>query len=331
MGVGRNEMRTFEIFTVITFVVVFMCLGFLMKTVLYHPEPEQQLINEIDLEELFPNEFIYIADKPEGITYQEYLSNLDYFKQELYNTFKSSAEVASFLYYDIITGYTFSFNPDVEVPTSSSIKASMSTFVLDLVSQGKADLTEKLTYTEDLFNPGSGRIKNHTVGTQYTVDQLLEYMMVDSDNMAYLMLLRRFGYKNSQAYWFSHGTTTTYKSGTSWGTINANDALVYMRRLYSFYLENEEYGPKLMDLFKRARFRFLFRNVTDLEVAHKSGSTTASTNDLSLVLDKHPYIFVVLTRKNAELGHADFFAKVSKGVQAFHKYYWDNIGYSYTP
>lgn len=328
-------MSTFEKISVGLFIIIFGCLAFLMKTALLLAQaPEYQdeslmQVKELDLENLFSNEYIFIADKPEGLTYREYLSNLEYLKEELYRTFRASSEVACFVYYDIITGYTFSFNPDVEVPTSSSIKASMSIYIMNQVSQGKAELTEKLTYTEDLYNPGSGRIKTHSVGTQYTVGQLLEYMMIDSDNIAYQMLLRHFGYKNSQNFWFSHGTTTTYKRGTSWGTINANDALIYMRRLYSFYLEDEDYGEKLMDLFKRARFRFLFRSANDMEIAHKSGSTTASTNDLVLVFDEHPYIFIVLTRKNAELGHGDFFAKASKDVQTFHQYFWDNINYMY--
>ena len=329
-------MSRFERFSIATFVVIFGCLSFLFSAVLTPIAPlllpAEAQEKEIDIEEIFKNEFILITEKTEGNTYADYLNNLEYHKEELFNTFKSSTEVVSFIYYDIITGHTFSYNADVEIPTSSSIKASLAIYILDQVSQGKADLNKKVTYTEAFYNGGSGTIKNQAAGTQYTIDQLLEYMMIDSDNVAYLLLLNEFGYKNSQEYWFKLGTTTTYNRGSSWGTITATDGLVYMRKLYSFYREDEHYGEKLMDLFKRARFRYLFQSSKDVEVAHKSGYTAASTNDLSLVFDEHPFIFIVLTKRDAfGTGNRGFFSKASAEICAFHQYFWEHISYSYNP
>ena len=267
-------MTSFERFSIVAYIAIFGCLAFLFNAILvpFSPvslPPVDVQLEEVDLETVFQNEYVFIAHETEGITYPEYLNNLEYYKEELYNTFKSSREVASFIYYDLITGYTFSYNEDVEIPTSSTIKSSLAIYIVDQVSQGKADLNKKLTYTEALYNGGSGRIKNDAAGTQYTIDQLLEYMMINSDNIAYLMLLNEFGHKNSQEYWYSLGTTTTYTRGASWGTMNARDALLYMRKLYSFYREDEHYGEKLMSLFKRARYRYLFPTTKDMEVAHK--------------------------------------------------------------
>lgn len=329
-------MSRFEISSIAAFVVIFLCLSFLFNEVLTPCSsaylPVEGSVEEVDIEEVFQNEFILIDDKPEGNTYSDYLNNLAFYKEELNNTFRNSTEVVSFIYYDIITGYTFYYNKDVEIPSSSAIKSSLAIYILDQVSQGKADLNKKLTYTEVFYHAGSGRIKNDALGTQYTIDQLLELMMIDSDNVAYLMLLKEFGYRNSQEYWFNLGTTTTYTRGSSWGTMSATDGLVYMRRLYSFYREDEHYGEKLMDLFKRARFRYLFQSNSDMEIAHKSGYTPASTNDLSIVFDKHPFIFIVLTKRDAfGTGHREFFSKASDEIFAFHEYFWENVGYLYNP
>ncbi|MDP3486981.1 MAG: hypothetical protein Q8S19_03490, partial [Bacillota bacterium] len=93
---------------------------------------------------------------------------------------------------------------------------------------------------------------------------------------------------------------------------------------YSFYREDEHYGEKLMGLFKRARYRYLFPTTKDMEVAHKSGNTVSSTNDLSIVFDEQPFVFIVLTKKNAfETGHMEFFAKASADIYAFHRYFWN--------
>ena len=36
---------------------------------------------------------------------------------------------------------------------------------------------------------------------------------------------------------------------TIWGTASANDAAIYMEELYNFYINNNEYGNKLMEYF----------------------------------------------------------------------------------
>lgn len=326
-------MNGFKIFTIVALVIIYGCLAFLFYTVL-----STSGLNSggSDLPRgdtfLYHKEYALLPEGPGGPTYREYLNNLEYYKEDVYNVFRNSREVTSFLYYDLITGYSFGYNEDVEFPSASSIKANLAVYIMDMVSQGRVNLEKKLTYTQDFHNPGSGRLKNQAPGTQYSIDQLLTYMMVDSDNVAYLMLLNEFGPRNVQSYWFSLGATTTYKRGASWGTMTAADALLYMRRLYSFYMENEQYGGKLIDLFIRSNFRYLFHDEKDIAVAHKSGNTTLSMNDLALILDKHPFIFVVLTRKDAfDTGHMEFFGRASATIYAFHQYYWNNIHFHYTP
>ena len=328
-------MSRFERFSMVAFVVICACLAFLLNAVLSPASPlrvEAQLAEAqgVDLDVLLENNHDFIPGESEGYTFEEYLNNLEYYKQEIYNTFKGSREVVSFIYYDIITGYTFSYNEDVEFPSASSIKANLAIYIMDLVSQGRADLSKRLTYTEAFYNPGSGRIKDCPPGTEYTIDQLLERMMIDSDNVAYTMLLHEFGYKNVQQYWYDLNAETTYKRGAPWGSLSARDGLIYMRRLYSFFREAGEYGEKLMGLFKRSNFRYVFSAAKDIEVAHKSGNTTASMNDLAIVFDDQPFILIVLTRKDAfDTSHMDFFSQASMQVHAFHEYYWNNISYSY--
>jgi beta-lactamase class A len=293
---------------------------------------EEPVAVDDDLYTLFENEYIYIADNidAEGHTFEEYRNNLNYFQEGLLVTVKNSREVVSLLYYDIATGYTFSYNEDVEIPTASTIKTALAIYIMDMASRGEARLDKKLTYTGSFYQGGTGIIQHQEIGTQFTIERLLELMVIESDNVAYRMLLQEFGHKNVQEYWYSLGTTTTYKSSSTWGNLTATDGLIYMKQLYRFYREHEEYGKKLMDLFKAARFRYLFAR-RDIEVAHKSGSTKWSQNDLSIVFHDQPFIFVVLTKKDAMLGNMTFFSKVTDDIWAFHEYFWNNISYRYLP
>jgi hypothetical protein len=280
-------------------------------------------------EELFKNEYIYI-DEENINSCQNYQNNFDYLKTELKNVFLNSREVTSFLYYDISTGYTYSYNDNVEIPTASSIKAALAIYIFDQASLGKVSLDKQLTYTSTFYSDRSVIFKNKKVDTKYTIKQLVEYSIINSDNTAYLMLLNEFNYKNVQAYWFNLGTTTTYKRSASWGTMTVKDGLIYMKRLYQFYRENDEYGPMLMSIFKKALFRHVDGpSLEKIEIAHKSGYTEEAANDLDIIFDKNPFIFIVLTKKNGLASNKTFFTNATENAYKLHRYYWDNIKCKY--
>ena len=75
-------MSRFERFSIATFVVIFGCLSFLFSAVLTPIAPlllpAEAQEKEIDIEEIFKNEFILITEKTEGNTYADYLNNLEY-------------------------------------------------------------------------------------------------------------------------------------------------------------------------------------------------------------------------------------------------------------
>ena len=107
-------------------------------------------------------------------------------------------------------------------------------------STGEIDLNEKLLYNGNFY--------------------LINYTIHDSDNTAYAMLMNRFGRKNIYNYWKEKGTKNIFMYDTIWETTSANDAVIYMEELYKFYIENDEYGNKLMEYFKNAEWK---QKITD--------------------------------------------------------------------
>lgn len=107
-------------------------------------------------------------------------------------------------------------------------------------STGEIDLNEKLLYNGNFY--------------------LINYTIHDSDNIAYAMLMNRFGRKNIYNYWKEKGTKNIFMYDAIWETTSANDAVIYMEELYKFYIENDEYGNKLMEYFKNAEWK---QKITD--------------------------------------------------------------------
>ena len=108
---------------------------------------------------------------------------------EINSFYNQSYDYFAFLYRDIYTGFTVSYNQNQNIFTASTIKAPTDIYIYEMASQGKVNLDDELTYTGAYYNTGSGVLKNKSLNTKYSVRTLLEYSTVYSDNAAHNMLM----------------------------------------------------------------------------------------------------------------------------------------------
>lgn len=240
---------------------------------------------------------------------------------ELENLYSKDSSYFAFLYQDLFSGFTVSYNQDQPIFTASTIKAPAMIYLYEMASQGKIDLNEKLVYTNNFYSGGSGILKNKEVNTSYMVEELIEYSIIHSDNIAYAMLMNRFGRSNVLDFWKNKGTKNIYTLDTIWGVTSAKDASLYMKELYKFSRENEEYGSKLMDNFKKAEWKLITDKNGEFNTANKGGWSGSAIHDVAIVFDNNPYILVIMSN----LGEANYnylFSETSKIVGNMHYEYW---------
>ena len=152
--------------------------------------------------------------------------------KDINNYYNSSNDYFAFSYKDLYTGFTVTYNENQPIFAASSIKAPKDIYIYEMASQGKIDLEEKLTYTPNYYNTGSGVLKNKPTNTTYSVRTLLEYSTVTSDNAAHNMLMDKFGRTNILNFWKEKGTNTIFTQNNNWGPTSAHDATIYMEELY---------------------------------------------------------------------------------------------------
>jgi len=257
----------------------------------------------------------------EGVTREELPDVIVNSINELDVLFNSNNQYFSFLYKDIQTGFTVSYNENGSIFTASTIKAPAVIYLYEAVSRGEVNLDDKLTYTSNFYNTGSGVLKTKEVNTQYSVKDLMEYTIHDSDNIAYAMLVNRFGRENIYNFWKNLGTTNIFSYNTIWGNTSASDASIYMEELYRFYLENEEYGTILMDLFKNAGWKMITNKDGEFNTANKGGWSGTSFHDVAIVFENNPYILVVMSN-TGESNYNSLFTRVNSLVGSIHEEYW---------
>ena len=240
---------------------------------------------------------------------------------EINTYYNSSSDYFAYVYKDIYTGFTVSYNASQNIFTASAIKAPTDIYIYEAASQGKIDLDEEMTYTAGYVNDGSGLLKYEPVGGKYTVRKLLEYSTVDSDNAAHNMLMDHFGRENMLSFWSKKGTTSIFTANNNWGILNANDSAIYMSELYNFYVSNKEYGEPLMNNFLNSYPKFIKGN-GNYGIASKSGWSGTALHDVAIVFADNPYIVVALSNLGTTGYYESYFNRVSELSAKLHTEYW---------
>ncbi|MBQ8681400.1 MAG: serine hydrolase [Bacilli bacterium] len=257
----------------------------------------------------------------EGIDTNSIPNNISKYIAELNQLYKQDNAHFSFLYQDLFSGFTVSYNEETPIFTASTIKAPAMIYLYEMASQDKIDLNERLTYTKEFYNGGSGILKNKEVNTTYTIDELIKYSIINSDNIAYSMLMNRFTREKTLTFWQGLGTKQIFTLNTIWGVTSAKDASIYMKELYKFSKENEEYGSKLMEYFKNTEWKLITNKNGEFNTANKGGWSDNAIHDVAIVFDNNPYTLVIMSN----LGETEYnylFQQTSNLIGNLHYEYW---------
>ena len=224
----------------------------------------------------------------------------------------------SFYYQDLQSGYSVEYRADRAYQAASVIKAPYVKWLL----QSGVDGSEKLTMQSSDKQGGSGVVDKEPAGTQFTVDQLMENAVRYSDNTAYYMLNKRFGFKEFNAYAEKLGITANANSNCvltyprpRFGYLSARDIGLYMadiakyietgsddaKRLKTWMMSTSE-ESQLTDAFssKNVLYGTSADSPVDFshEVAHKYGDTKNIENafhDGAIVYAEQPFVLAVAT------------------------------------
>ena len=233
---------------------------------------------------------------------------------------KSDAHYA-FAYKDIFTGFTVTYNESGNIFAASTIKAPVNIYLYEKASKDELDLDKELTYTGNYYTDGTGVLKNEKFNSKYTMRTLSQYAIRNSDNIAHNMLMDELGRKNVKNFWLDKGTNIILTGNDNWGLINAHDAMIYMKELYTFYINNEEYGTELMDNFLNAKTKFI-TSPNSYKIANKSGWSGFAQHDVAIVFADNPYILVALSNLGYDNSYMSYFNKASSFANSIHQEYW---------
>lgn len=216
----------------------------------------------------------------------------------------------SFYFEDIDSGYTYSLNEKIAMPSASCIKIPIAMTLLKEVESNKADLEQKYFVSKQDMVPGSGII-HELDEKEYSLKELLTAMLIQSDNTATNKIIDVFGMEkvNNTIKELRLKATTLRRKMMDFkakekGLDNFSSSFDLGRCLkilhQASYL-NREYSDFMINILKRSQNRekisFYIPEREWSKIGCKSGSLDGIENDAAIInLDKGNFVFVTMSK-----------------------------------
>lgn len=197
---------------------------------------------------------------------------------------------------------SFGYNPDDVYFAACTVKAGYVMNIYKQVELGNVDLNAIMTYEEGMYHGGSGIIKDGPYGKSYTIQELLDYSLIYSDNVAYNMIrdMKNRSYVQSyDAMIGEFGCTSTRLGGRNWANTTARDMVKIMRQIY-YYGQESTYGQYLIETLKNTQWNYFKELMPEYDCAAKIGYVEGTCSMVGIVYGEIPYILCVSAAREDE-------------------------------
>lgn len=244
---------------------------------------------------------------------------------ELHKTIVKYGGGVAVYYKDLTDGEEYFYNPEENYFIASIIKAPYVVYVYKCLlameenteesEEGGYDPEQTYKYIESDYREGTGVIKNMEFGTELTLDEMIYYAIIESDNVAIDKIRKIFPVAGFIDFAEEIGLPhlRDIRSAVN-GRICARCAAAYIEAIYNFIEEENIYSKILKELMLSTRNRMIY---ADYPVVRKYGWTEDSFHDMGIVYNENrPYLIAILSNRGGAFG---MFRDISLAIQKYNE------------
>ncbi|MEW8979613.1 MAG: serine hydrolase [Symbiobacterium sp.] len=233
-------------------------------------------------------------------------------------------------YYDLTRHEYFGLNADEVYTAASTVKVLIATYLYHLAATGQVSLDEPVAVYSVDWKQGSGILEGVPDGTRLSRRELARLMLVHSDNTAANALLRTLGVQPMVRYFRSlgirYGTAEMQTPRQLWqhNRIAPQDLGMVLRNVWEAARRSPEPWAEMLAFMRQSQTKSRIPSglPPDVPVANKTGSKETFFHDAAIVLDRHPYVLVVMTEGFTSATASHWIGSVSREVWRWHGRRW---------
>lgn len=209
---------------------------------------------------------------------------------------------------DLHTKQQVCINSESLFPSASLVKIPIMAVVYEAEKEGKLKLTDEIKLQHRHKSPGSGKLYRTRNGKKFSIKNLVERMVEESDNTATNMLveLLGFGYINQKFVEFGLKETDMKRGimDLKWrdaGIENyttPQEMAFILEKIYNKELVSEQASIEMLEILKKQKHNDRIPRLlpNDIEIAHKTGTLRGTISDVGIVFTSEgDFIICVLT------------------------------------
>jgi len=208
---------------------------------------------------------------------------------------------------DLNVGSEYVFNEKETYYAASLYKIPIGVAVLREIQEGNINYGDGISFLASDHIRGTGRIGDYSYGTNFTTEELLNFLYRDSDNSAQAMILRKIPQPKIYEAFTFYQTKSELNSYYHTNIATVIDVSVYLENILAKEYLNDDFKEKFLSMLYPTSFDNRISSYLDknLIFAHKIGSWPASWHDCGYVYDKNSKnnkVLVCLMTKDTNLG-----------------------------
>lgn len=194
--------------------------------------------------------------------------------------------------YETDTGESFGINQDVAFEGASTIKIPILMLLYAGIDAGTVSGEETMVYQWGDYEDGTGSIQQEPVGTEWTIRELAEKMMQESDNIAKNMLFRRLGLYAVEEYAIANGADDF---DLIYNRVTPRDMGALLKAILEYEVAGPELTGDMLGLMTGTDHELRIPRYLDgVMVAHKIGTLGDSVNDAGIIFaGDSPFVLCV--------------------------------------
>lgn len=227
-------------------------------------------------------------------------------RENLLNKLDNISGKVSFFYKNLVTEEELTYQIDQPLQAASVIKIPIMVEAFFQVKEGKISLDDEYVLREEDKEPSCGCLNRMRQGLILKVEDLINLMIILSDNSASNILIRMLGRDNINKRMESLGYSAirvnrllfdfeAVRNGME-NYVSVKEIADLLEGMYKGTLVDVDSSASMLDILKAQRLngKIPFRFLEKIDIAHKTGEDSGITHDVGIVYGKVPYMVLFM-------------------------------------